>query len=171
MTYEENETEVNGKLVCDDGTYQGTLVLESYQGRDSKKIFKFELNENDKNDEIKHVYKISFKAIDGAICPECEMLFFDEREQHNGHLPNCKFKFKPGEINKILDDQNQKSNIWVWHDDPFYTYEAALLNLFEESYCRFTDPFKKFSNFIYQKANYLYKLVNKNNYGMIEKCN
>ena len=161
MTYEEYEIESDGKLTCEDGTHQGLLILESFKGHESLRIFKFDLDPAEQKPEINCFYRISRKFIDGAKCPECQEIFFDEDENTHMHEDGCKFRFKKGEIIKILNQQANQTNLWKWHDDPYYTFESALLHLFEYSYCKNTPQFQKLEKFIYQKTNYLYKLVNK----------
>jgi hypothetical protein len=110
------------------GSFKPELILETYDGINSKRLYRFPKDENE--DEC---FRFAYKDWDDIKCPKCEEeQFIDEIYDAQDHDDDCDFEFDTIELLQAINEKNKECNKWRWSDEPHHKLEAALLDLFEK---------------------------------------
>lgn len=116
-----------GQTTIITGSCTPELILETYEGIRSKRLYRFS---NDENNE--ECFRFAYKDYEGIECPECgEEQFIDDIFQEQDHDDECKYRFDSEKLSEDIKEKNKECNKWFWSYSAYHKLEAALLELFE----------------------------------------
>ncbi len=109
------------------GSFKPELILETYDGVKSKRLYRFPADEQE--DEC---FRFAYKDLTGVDCPVCGCEQFVTEVNHaQDHEDDCDFLFNPEDLVNQTIDKNKECNKWWWCDSPHHKLESALIQLFD----------------------------------------
>ena len=141
----------SGVTVTVTGSIRGELILETYKGVDSKRLYRFKDGDHE-------WFLYSHKNIEGIDCPKCgSNIIADEKYTGQDHEDNCSFLFDTKELVALIAEKNKDCNKWWWIDKGYNKLEAALLDLFEDLKITKQPKFKDLKNLIQKTEDKIFK--------------